>query len=971
MDRILAQPLMQLRLELKQAYKDRKFDPQQFDDFLARLRDIGISGKLEKSARAVVEKRAARDVLDIELNTPAKQLLWAAVLTRMQDDDKGLVEHSVFWQQIRQSIGVHNESIMVSRLLTTLVRNEDVTFSWGGPGSWFYYSPQKNHINLDLYFMLMTGFEHVRAIHAHEIGHSELSAGSYTPRMRELYEKIKTVIDPTTVNDGGAVAPPKLKREEQLALARDVCEWQLLHRAWNMMEDICVDQFAINLTRRMPQDYGYALNHAAMLLRGYAEILGGDKNVRIKTDEAPSAEKDGIIDGPQDGAGQEENARAAASRPLPPETLKVVAAGDISPDIAHRMFTQITHAALLSGYAANGLFTDKKENWERFGVFAEDIDSLVDVSHIKAAEGKTAFEYLMQVAGGEKDSIRQSQPTLSDRLLVREGYGTTEESYRATVAALAERRAGLMAAVWDVYLKPYADVIIDAFQKELEESLDRKKQHENRNDPSGQGQQGEGKSQGNRQGAGQGGGSGRPDGGADETADGNEDEARQNGAGSQENADEGEELDENLKKQIGRVNKDPSEGQRPEETAADTGRKKESGWGADPAAGGMPAPINAGERGAEMPVDEPDSDDAGRNAQGNEGQGGHKSNAPSSPVAGGGDSINMDGGIGRGVDFTSLAKGNWQDFTTRMAELAPVVNRVARAYAQIRKSQMREITRMAKTHDFIAPDGDVMGRLDRDKMLDLKFRRATRQKVTQDDFKRFYDDKSNAEFSTIEMVYMIDGSGSMPQLKLAGGVTAMEAALQSAAIGYMACRKSGIDSYIVIWGDPSPITIATPDSDLKTVGECLEALRNGTRSGTALAPGIVETIGRMAAHRNKNGTVSGSSHVLVFSDGDIGDAGPAAAVLDAVGRSRQNLSIDVAVLKPDHAVKTKMETLFENAIGSAGGRQLGIVRGQNPQEIPQSLARLMLRRVRGMRVQAEPDSVKRDKLKKLHRKLDT
>jgi len=331
--------------------------------------------------------------------------------------------------------------------------------------------------------------------------------------------------------------------------------------------------------------------------------------------------------------------------------------------------------------------------------------------------------------------------------------------------------------------------------------------------------------------------------------------------------------------------------------------------------------------------------------------------------------LSSQGGNNRGVDLAALAKGDWKDFNRRMIELAPVVNRTAQAYKNIRAEQRRQVLRQSKNLDFMAEDGDILDRLNRDKMLETKFRKATGARLTPDDFKKFEEDSIHSAESTIEVVFMIDGSGSMPMLKLANGVTAMEAALQSAAIGYMACRKAGIDAYIVMWGDAVPLVVATPESNPRDVGAKLETLRNGTRSGTDLAPGIIKTIESMADHRNKNGTISGTSHLLIFSDGDIFDKEQATTALETVSRKGKNISIDVAVLNNRGAGTTEMEKVFNGVIERTGGRTLGVLHGNDPQRIPLDLAQLMLRRVRSVKVRSEVDSVKRKELKKLHRDL--
>jgi hypothetical protein len=331
-----------------------------------------------------------------------------------------------------------------------------------------------------------------------------------------------------------------------------------------------------------------------------------------------------------------------------------------------------------------------------------------------------------------------------------------------------------------------------------------------------------------------------------------------------------------------------------------------------------------------------------------------------------GDLLRGGAGAARGVDLAALAKGDWRDFNKRMLELAPVVNRVADAYKAIRAEQRRQISKRATTHDFMAEDGDVLDRLDRDRMLGARFMQATGQKMSSDDLKTFVEDKSVHQDSTIEMSFMIDGSGSMPLVRLAGGVTAMEVAMQSAAIGYMACRKAGIDSFIVMWGDPEPLVIATPGMDLKLVGERLETLRNGTKSGTSLAPGLTSAVGSLAGHNNKNGVISGSSHLQIYSDGDIFDADDTMRVLEALSRHSKNLSVDVAVIGASGGRGTKMAEVFQQVIDKTGNRVVGLLHGSDPRELPLQIARNMLARVRAIRVVTEPDIQKRKRLKHLH-----
>jgi len=1038
MDRILGLPITQLRLDLKKAFQEKKFDAQQFDDFVERIRVFDdISSQIDIAKKAVND-RAVENELDIELNTPAKQLLWAATLTRMMDGGTEPVERSKLWGQLQSTIGLHNEGIAVAKVISASLQNDDVTFDWGMPGSWFYHDPIKNHINLDLYFMLLTGFEHVRAIHLHEIGHSELSAGSYPDRMKELYKTVEKMVDPRSIDASGA-PPPKKTKKEQKQLALEVGEWQLWHRAWNSMEDICVDQFAIDMKHKLPQDMGDSLNHAAMVLRGYAEILRGEdakKTVQIKTDEAPGGTDDGDtliekiqkrIREAQDK--QQEKAREAyiklMTEPMTDQQVKDVKAGNISPEIAQKMYNEITRASLLAGYEKNGLFSNQDKNWERFRVFPDDIRRTVDMSKVPDANGRDAFEYLCDLSAAVQDSIRTSQPQPSDRILVKPPHTTAEDSYRAVVAEMAEKRAQIMGNIWDIYIKPYADVLLKEFEKQVENNLNNKnKPQQGNQNGQQQGQQGgqqgqqgqqgggEGESDPNQQNndqsgqSGQGGQSGQqqgkqnafpdspqtggmpnagggedPSGGGDENDDKNQDKSGAGGAGDDE---EPQELDEDLKEQIKGMAKDPKEkedldhkknqeaaagqdkkdGDKPEngpENGKDAEGRGGPGWDHDP----QQEPQNPKKVGEERKKDVVKEDISEEQKQA------MKEAAKNMPKSQPGDLSSNQGGSQRGVDLAALAKGDWRDFNKRMLELSPVINRTAQAYKNIRAEQRRQILRQSKNLDYMAEDGDILERLNRDRMLETKFRKATGQKLSPDDFKKFHEDTVASTESTIEAIFMIDGSGSMPGVRLSNGVTAMEAALQSAAIGYMACRKAGIDSYILIWGDAVPIVVATPDSNPREVGEKLESLRNGTGSGTDLAPGIVKTVESMADHKNKNGTISGSSHILVFSDGDIFDPAEASKALETVSKNGKNLSIDVAVLNNRAEGSTQMEKVFQGVIDRTGGRLVGIMHGNDPETIPLDLARLMLKRVRSFQVKSEPDDTKRQRLRKLHRDLSS
>jgi hypothetical protein len=1149
-DRILDLPMTKLRLELKQAFQDKKFTQEQYEDFVDRLSKVDdISSQAGLAKQAAVDRKVESEI-DIELNSPAKQLLWAATFARMMDEGKAPLAQSTLWKQMQGTIGMHNEAIAVSKVIAASMQNDDTTFDWGQPGSWFYYDPHKNHINLDVFYMLLTGFEHIRSVNLHEIGHSELS-NTYSPRMKALYDDVKQYIDPRTVTDEDRKKNPprKMKKSEQKELAMKVAEWQYRFRLWHMTEDNCVNQFSANMSKMLPQDFAYSLNYVSAILQGFGELVNGDaknRQVRITTDKPPAMDdkqreiyEEQLEKKREEAQKQYDAAYKRNSSPLTAAEIAAAKKGDISVDLARKVFNEINNAVLLTYYEKNGMFSGSSDKtWERFHVFPDDIRQLVDVSKIPDAKGRDAFQYLYDLSGGVKDAdgdlkklplgryqaeeylrdetkigtafgkllreeektkgvapdeaaraalmlavlkkpefmganapataeeaakefyaqaaleilrkpkvldaqadavvtasgkdavsvlieqaahargTRALQPQPADRMLVVEPYSNVRDSYQSIVAATSEQRGLLMEHVWDTFLKPYADVLLKDYEEKLDKRLDeqQKKGQQQKNSQQGQqgqqgqegGEQGEqGESDPSQGGGGSSGADGEPDpsgnqqqdpsgnGGADGEPDpsggGEEQDPSQGSGGGEEDPEL--DMDEDLKNKVGDMAETPEEkrekengegggqknddkaeadqkngsggedGDKPEDGQQD-GKDKDGhggpGWDQDPNAENEP-PKKVGDMKNKDSVDE-EMSEAQKEAM--------KQAAKSMPKMDPNAMKSNNAGNQAGIDLAKLAKGDWRDFNRRVIELAPVINQVAQSYKRIREAQRRQILQKAKTLDYLPPDGDIQGRLDRDKMLETKFRKATRQKLTTDDAKKFHEDQIDTTESTIEITAMIDGSGSMPGVRLGNGVSAMEAALQSAVINYMACRKAGIDSYIVMWGDQEPLVIATPESNLKDVGKALETLRNGTGSGTDLAPGIVKTIEAMSRHKNKNGTISGSSHILVYSDGDIGDFQATVDKLNVISKNAKNLSVDVAILRPPGENRTtQMERAFQSVIDTSGDKLVGIVKGNDPQEVPLELARLMQRRVRRFTVKAENDSEKRRRLKQLHKKL--
>ncbi len=1106
-DRILSLPMTQMRIELKHAYQDKAFTQEQFEDFVDRLAKVDNLGTQVTIAKQAADKREVGDAIDIELNSPAKQLLWAAVMTRMmRSDEKAKVSNSNLWKQMQDTVGFNNEAIGVSKVIARSLQNADTTFDWGAPGTWFYFHPKKNHINIDMYYTLLMGFEHVRAVHLHEIGHSELS-NTYSPTMKKLYEKVKILIDPSTANPDAENPNKKkprikMKKAEYRQLMLDVAEWQLRFKLWHMTEDTVVNQFSANKSGEINQNFGNSLNYVSAVLQGFGELMSGDaykRDVKVSTDAPPDANdpKRAAWEEKQQKKEAAEAERAErlrrATTPLTDDEVKQIQGGQISKEIATKMFDQINTAVLLAYYEQNGMFRGVDKNWERLHIIPQDIRRAVDVSGIPGAAGKDAFEYLIDMSVGQVNpnkelmripldrqraithmaeqvqikqatssfldlanafadlddknhegktpeilaadyayellaklkitnlaadadpveavlflaakahGIRNLQPQAADRILQHDPYQTLQDSYRAVVGYTSEQRGMVMEHVWDTYLKPYADVILKAYEEKLDKKAEQKKQQQKdkKQDQNQQGQQGQKGQQGGEGQSSDGDGEGSSSGGADsepdisdnqeegegqdsgiEITDDENDGESKDGDPSDDNEKDGEgqenddqdgkggagdddevELDDDDMSQIGDLNESPDEGREQEAAENEANANDNAKDGKD----------QEGQDQKSQPKkvsDYKDKEPAREDLTEQEKQE-RREAAKNMPE---GNKLDKNTAQDtQDVDLAKLAKGDYRDFNRRVYELSPVISQQARIYQNIRAEQRRAIRKMSRDqHSFIASDGNFLGRHDMEKSRRTKLKQAFGQPVNVEDFKKIKRDEQAFADSTIEIISLIDGSGSMPMKNLGNGVNAMEVALQSAVINYMAARKAGIDGWIIIWGNAKPLIVASPDMPLKEVGENVQRVRGGINSGTALAPGFDTTMQTLAEHRNKNGTISGSSHIMVYSDGEIQDEAAAQLRIETITQGTKNVSIDVAVLvsKGSREAPTEMERMINKITAKSGDRKVGVLRGDDARTVPLELSRRTLQRVKRFKVEVVPDDRKRAIYKAVSRKLN-
>lgn len=1021
LDRILADPFSRLQLELKHAFLEKSFPQEKFDSFVQRLSALGdIRTQLPLAAEAVANGEVARP-LDIELKTKYKQLLWAAVLTRQMDmgksDDPEKVKTATdygLWQQLVTHPTSYNQMIFVAQVIRRSLQNENVTYRWGQPDEWFYFNLKENNIVLDFYYSLQIGFENITSVFGHEIGHSELTP-EFLGRMREIADALDGDVDSKTTRSSDTMgASSKIDKDEDKEYTEEeideilalYVEWKMRFELWHMTEDNCVNQFSVNIEELMRlQNYGAALNNVCALLQGFGEIAMGDAEkwglgistekpeapvqvkktqvgieiIKIEMQEAIDAadpekmkahaeRKEELMRLFQTLTKLEEEVKAEhafRTRSMTDEEADEVRSGNISLLAAKKLFHTLKTTILLAFYEKNGLF-QSPEMWDRQHIYPADFNRVLDVSHIPEASGKSPFDYIRAVAVGDPDMPAELKkfpmarvaaenflmnsiqiPVAVDKSTRREDVvrlkaiayaehlglspaGDDPVSYLQEMTVRARGMRDLQPLPSDRFFgRAYYNAEVEAccqarcalMEKFWDELMlpfvnlvaqDRmRKMKEDMNDP---GQDG-----------------GKPG----------------NGKG-------GSPLPKKLRDALKNVKKKPSQAG----SGNGKGTPSKEPFGGDPKKTEKPLRVK------DMADKEPVKDDLtpAEKAERQKALEGMKNEA--SP---GSSSSTQGGRSANSIDLEALAKGDWNQFHKRLLELMPIIMPLAQTYRMIAAQQMQTIKQMSEEHEIIPANGDYRGTLDMQRVIDNRKREAMGLAPEVDDFNQFFVEKDMQIPSSVECVSMIDGSGSMQGW-------AINAAIQSAVINYMAARMAGISTYIIVWGDDKPLVLADPTTDFKLIGERLEALRDGLNWGTAMAPAFIGTLKSLAEYKAEPGTVSGSTHVTVYSDGDIADPVKSKSMLRAIVKFGRNLTVDLALLRPgakqEESCGTGMEAVFEEVMQETKTHMLGILRSDDPNTIPKKIMQSVLKRIRSAPVKIEPDAVKRSRFRNILQQLE-
>lgn len=139
-------------------------------------------------------------------------------------------------QPIHSLPRLQEEQMHAAVLCGSFIGNHSTKITFGEPGSWFYYAPQLNTINIEIAQALILGLENSRGILLHEIGHSLITLGR-TPKMDILQQKMEVIRN-------NAKKSKSLNTNEAKLYQKHALELDFRENAFQYMEDSAVNTFA-------------------------------------------------------------------------------------------------------------------------------------------------------------------------------------------------------------------------------------------------------------------------------------------------------------------------------------------------------------------------------------------------------------------------------------------------------------------------------------------------------------------------------------------------------------------------------------------------------------------------------------------------------------------------------------------------------------------------------------------------------
>lgn len=1010
---ILREPLTRNRLLLNaklraaQGEEPQPFTLEDFKSFMAGIRTPDPEFKKEtlNILEAVQTGKAPQQP---RFDTPETQLVWGAALAfltinpdQMKSWPKPPAEgeklpQTDLWKQVTGTDFAYNELLSHAHHIREALRDKDTKYGWGEPGTGFSYDRQRNLINVDFMQSMIVGFEHARADVYREIGHSLLSV-TYPKRMKEVYREMQPLMRKSRLAQ--MKKGPKLKPDEYKKLTMLSTEWQLRHMMFHAAEENVANRFVANMGQQLLQDFGVSLNNTAVTHRGVGLTRipdEGSEELRRYMNLCNAVQlsffaNNNLFDDTDAGW-----AKVGVKPHLVRKTSTLAARPDGQKDdkdgIGHPDFQ---HLRELCG-GPKGLENLQPKQHERLFGWANLSNRVA-----RADEDRKAIL---------EEIWRDYAEDLIQKILKLANDQVDEQLDKAQKDPKNQQKQDSK----------------DLDQDQDGDDQDGEDQDGQEQDGQGQGQgqgQGKGKGKGKGKPSKQKGQRGKPQG---EQQDDDSDDADGEDADGQD-GQQGKKGDKKDKKgQKGKGDKgdkqdgEDSDGEGQDGEDADgekqdgKGKGKEGKLGADEeetvpveGAGDQPAPKGA----TEVPSDELDPNGEGKDADGKDADGEdadgedadgedadgedgmtaediekelekRKQKGQEGDDADGQDADGEDGdgqgkpgkngkkggkpskqaGHGDGRSLEELSRLDWTDYHKRVAELSGPISRVRKLFKDVQERQLQRKRAMSQTLDMLPENGEVKDRFNVEAHRNLTIKKKIGD-VEEQDLKRFHKDEVKMVPTEIDIVIMIDGSGSMNGQPL-------NSALQAAAIMFEAAsgKDMKMNVYVGMFGDSDPPMLIFPGADRIEIGKQMAKAQKGLNSGTDLAPAIKKIAKTMGEQRGKSGTLSGFTHVLILSDGDMFDADKTKERIMTMFEYSDKVTFDTAIIGRQG---TSMERMAKDIKGHKNFQDVGVTIGSNPNEVPMAIVGMLLEKVKKTSsFTAVPNSQKRRAMNRAHNKMD-
>lgn len=987
-ENILREPLTRHRFSLngkiREAQDQENPKPFTLEDLKSFLNGVRTGGQefRQESLNAIEAVQSGSAPQKPQLDSPEKQLAWGAAFAYLRLNPDAMkswampvgegvpLSETDLWKQVLGTRDVAEELLSHAHHIREALRNKDTKYAWGEPGSGFSYNRQKDIINIDLMQTMIVGFEHARADVYREIGHALLSA-SYPKRMQQVFKEMRPLMQ--REQKAAAKKGPKLTPEEYKKLQLLSTEWQLRHMLFNAAEENVANRFVANMGQQMLQDYGVSINNTAVTHRAIGLTrLPPDKN---------------------------------ASEEL-------------------RRYMNLCNAVQLSFFQNNDLFEDTETGWARVGVDTNLVRKTATLAQRpdgakddRDGASHADFKHLRELCGGPK-GLENLQPKQHERL-----YGWGNRVSRAD----AERKA-IIEKIWALYAEDLIQKILKQANDQIEQKMKEAQEKQQQDGQEQDGEDGEEGQESDQSGSGEpqkgkkgqkskkgkpqrGQQQGDPQSAEDMDAE-DMDAEDMDGDGQDSEDNEGGE-DQDGQEQDGQEQDGAGEG---EEQEADGEDQKEEGaegkLGADDeetvpveGVGDMPKSKNSTENpgdevdpDADASADGDDKDADGEDADGDAktmeeleqaaeeaGQDGGEADGEDADGEGEeagkkagkkkGRQPGKDGkqaGHGDGRSLAELAKQDWRDYPKRVAELNGPIQRVRKIFKEVQKRQLQRKSSMSRSLDILPENGEVKERFNTEAHRNLTIKRLVGG-VEKDDLNRFQKDEVKLVPTEIDIVILIDGSGSMGSAlnHNSNNPSPLQIALQASVILYEAAagKDMHMNVYVGLWGDSNPPIIIRPGDDRMKIGKAIEAAKSGLNSGTDFAPAVVRVAKTIGEQRGKSGVLSGFTHVLILSDGDIFDIDTSKEKILTMFKYSDKVTFDTAIISSN--AETAMQRMAKSLKAQKPFQEVGVVLGNNPNEVPMEIVNLLLTKVQKCgSFTAIPNSKKRRAMKKAHNKMD-